>query len=76
MSASSLTLPWSAVLQEASTAKQIPVFRPDDQWGGSLCMLLPRGSSVGRFSDGPNRVPVALRSPAYTDGEVKDLIGK
>ena len=46
---------------------------PGHQWGGSLCMPLPRGSSVGRSSDGPNRVPEA---PANTDGEAKDLIGK
>lgn len=38
---------WSAVLQGASNAKQIPVFLPDDQWGDSLCMPLPRGSSCG-----------------------------
>lgn len=37
--------------------------------GVALCVPLPRGSSVGRSSGGPNRVPVALRSPTDTDSE-------
>ena len=58
-------------------SEELPLPRQDQsvRWTTNrvaLCMPFPQGpGSVGRPSDGPNRVPVALGSPADTDGEVR-----